>query len=200
MSKLLEQLKIFVEKPVVVDEELRYWLCRATLVALPNAQQKITEVVDGYEMNMKVNMKPYGADLISDQGKTLELKRSRVHVRSNGNASCSIMWNVLEGKTLAEKKQRMKDHLREISSIGYVRFILIHPDGNVLKTYDLSNRFMECYFDGAIHYNTKKFNMGSTVCLKCGTCPRLDRMKQFEDQQDISILFRTKLPPHYCRI
>jgi hypothetical protein len=152
-------------------------ICRLALAVVPDIQTKIYEHIVAEELSATVCEKLTGPDLITDDGKTMEIKMSRVIQKTK---KCNFAWPIPEGSTIDERRQRL---IASAKVKGDARCDLVDGRAKLIKTYSLKADFLAAFFSRIpIEQKSQKINLGSTFCHKCSTCSRMDKFQSLSDK------------------
>lgn len=152
-------------------------ICRLALTVVPDVQTKIYEHIVAKEIGATVYKKLTGPDLITKDGKTMEVKQSTMKQKTK---KCNFSWPIPTGTTTEERRQQL---VASAIAKGDARCDLINGRVELIKSYSIKATFLSEFFSRVpINDKTKSINLGSTFCHTCKTCPRMDKFQKLSDK------------------
>lgn len=199
---LLDSINKFLDSKDEISVESQQLLivpiCRLALTVVPNVQTKIYEHIVAEEIGATVYQTLTGPDLITKDGKTMEVKQSTMKQKTK---KCNFSWPIPTGPTIKERRQQL---VASAIAKGDARCDLIDGRTELIKSYSIKAAFLSKFFSRVpIDEKTKTINLGSTFCHKCKTCPRMDKFQKLSDifpkldENDWENALR-KEPKHEC--
>lgn len=163
---------------IATADLLRVAVCRLTQLFVPNAHQKLGEIVYAADHpEYTVSDETTGADLVSVDG-----TRAREHkVSKISKGRCNFNWNLPGDKSMSDDTRRPLV-LRNVANKVYdgdVALVVTSRSGATLREFTMSGRFVMEYFARLpLAGVSTKHNMG---CTQCRVCSAFHRLVKLED-------------------
>lgn len=164
---------------------LQSTLCRLTLQLVPNAHQKLDEIVyvaDHPEYT--VSEETTGADLTTDDGRRFELKVSVRRAKKHAHA-CNFNWPLASSskaamQSMEARRELVVQNIRNKVRGGGAIMVVVDRRRNPVVQFELSEHFLDGYFQ-RIHLTSSNrvHNMGAPRCKDCGLYHRLDKLHRY---------------------
>jgi len=157
-------------------------LCKLVKMTIPNAHQKLDEVVFGAENGLDVQEHQHGADLKDADGNSFELK---VSVCTKKNRKCNFNWNIPRGKIAEVRRFKLLASVREKTGGGGAILRVVDAFGALIAEFKFSEAFLLAYFNRLAFGASGNHNLG---CTRCRTCDGFHRLEKLRGANDIFAL------------
>lgn len=151
-------------------------LCRLTKILVPDAHQKMDEIIFAHDHNLILNTHQHGADMFDEKGNSVEHKGS-VCTKAN-KYTAHFNWPVPAGKTLEDRRKNLLKSIKEKCSGGYAILQVKNGIGTLLHEYSLSFYFLYNYFERITIGKSNKHMMASEQCRSCKKFHRLEKYQE----------------------
>jgi hypothetical protein len=162
-----------------IHEEIRKILevplCMLVKIVVPDARQKLEEIVAASELGFIVSKSQNGTDMTDTVGNCYELKTS-VYKK---NGKCNFVWTVPSGKDGDQIREKLIRSAKKKTGGGGVICKVTNPKGQQLALYTLGSAFILEYFSRVTlpKNGFGNINFGSQRCEFCGEFHRVLKMQ-----------------------
>lgn len=136
------------------------------------------EIVYAAENDLEVSPLQHGADLIDKANNHHELK---VSICKAPRHRCNIDWHIPKAETPETRREKLLASIKEKVRGGGATLIIRNGKGKQLARYTLSESFLLGYFERVKLGKSDVHNMGCSLCMKCKTFHRLDKLQRASD-------------------
>jgi len=164
------------------DEEARAILaaplCRFVKLLVPDAHQKIDEIVFAAEHpELAVSSHQHGADLSNAKGENFELK---VSICKGKAQHCNFNWPIPTGANESERRKKLLASVKSkvTGAGGKAVFLVKNGIGDEISRFELSAGFLLAYFGRVKIGSCDKHNFG---CARCKVCKKFHRMEKIQE-------------------
>lgn len=156
-------------------------LCRLTKMCIPNAHQKIDEIIYADEhKHLKVQEQQHGADLKTAEGACYELKTSICTARA---PKVNFNWPVPADRgDPGQRRAKLLASINAKTKDGGAVLRIVDGKNKLLKEYHFCNAYLLGYFSRLQLGKSTNHNMGCAQCASCKSFHRLDRMMYVDRQ------------------